>query len=217
MTNINKQKIFTLLAFALVGFVLMQVPFTALVGAGAHFTLFDFFAPIVGAFLGSVPGLLAVLGIQLVNWAIHGFDLNIATLLRFLPILAATFYFTKKSIWQIIIPVLAIVAFLAHPQGRAAFLFTLYWLIPIAMYFLRDRFVFARALGATFSAHAVGGALWIWAFNTPATVWLGIIMPLVWKERGLMAVGITLSFYAFKWLLTRAPVRAALHLPALQA
>ena len=87
----------------------------------------------------------------------------------------------------------AIVAFIAHPIGRDVWYFTLFWTIPIIAYFLRDRFLLARALGSTFTAHAVGGALWIWTFSLPASVWEALI-PVVATERLLFAFGITGSF-----------------------
>jgi hypothetical protein len=58
---------------------------------------------------------------------------------------------------------------------------------------LRDRFLLARALGATFSAHAVGGAAWIWTFSLPAAVWNSLI-PVVVAERLLFALGIAASY-----------------------
>src|SRR3989338_1522288 len=203
MSKLNWQKITIVSLFVILGFVLMQIPFTALVGADARFTLFDFFGPIVGGFLGSVWGMCTVLAMQLINWAWHGFNTDIATLIRFFPMLFATLYFAKKSKFMLAVPVIAMIAFWAHPEGRQAWYFAFYWLIPIAMYFLRDKFTFARALGTTFTAHAVGGALWAWAFNMKAALWISLI-PIVWKERGLMALGMTLTYLAFnalfKWL-----------------
>lgn len=195
----TRSKVIVTGLFVMLGFLLMQVPFTKLTGANVKFSLFDFFGPIAGAFLGSIPGMLTVLGMQLVNWAWHGFAMDTGTIIRFFPMLAATLYFSKKSRWFLVIPVAAIGAFLAHPEGRAAAPFTLYWLIPIVAYFGYDKFVLARALGATFTAHAVGGTLWIWAFNMKAAAWIGLI-PVVWKERGLMALGIVLTYLAFKRL-----------------
>jgi hypothetical protein len=99
------------------------------------------------------------------------------------------------------VPVIAMIGFWAHPEGLKAWYYALYWLIPIAMYFLRDNFIFARALGTTFIAHAVGSVLWIWVFNMKAAIWISLI-PVVWKERGLMALGITLTFIIFNYLLS---------------
>lgn len=58
-----------------------------------------------------------------------------------------------------------------------------------------------KSLGATFTAHGVGGAAWIWAFNLPATVWQGLI-PVVISERLLFAAGIAATFVLTKKILT---------------
>jgi hypothetical protein len=197
-------KILLIVAFIAIGFGLMQVPFTKLVGAvgiesDVKFSLFDFYGPIIGGFLGSVWGLLTVFAMQLVNWAYQGFAVDTATIIRFFPMLFAVLYFVKKSRSVLLVPVLAMLVFWAHPEGQKAWYFALYWLIPIACYFFYNKWTFARALGSTFTQHAVGGALWIWAFDTPAAVWTGIIFPLVWKERLLMALGITLTYLVFNW------------------
>ena len=107
--------------------------------------------------------------------------------------LFAVLYFSRKEKINLIVPALAIVAFIAHPIGRTVWYFSLFWLIPIAAHFFRGQFLFARALGATFTAHAVGGALWIWVFALPAPVWNSLI-PVVIAERLLFALGISGSF-----------------------
>ncbi len=215
MKKETKQKLILGTAFVVLGFLAMQIPFTQLMGANIKFSLFDFFGPIVGGFLGSIPAMITVLIMQLANWAWQGFHTDVATLIRFLPMLAAVLYFSKKSKWTLLIPMAAIIAFWAHPEGRAAWYFALYWLIPIAMYFLHGKFIFARALGTTFTAHAVGGALWIWALHMKAAIWISLI-PVVWKERGLMALGITLTYLLFKAVLEYSTRKSWLHLPALK-
>jgi hypothetical protein len=125
---------------------------------------------------------------------------DIGTIIRFLPMLFAVLYFARKDKFNLIIPVIAIIAFISHPIGLTVWYYALFWTIPIVAYFLRDRFIFARALGATFTAHAVGGALWIWAFALPAPVWISLI-PIVAMERMLFALGICVSFVAVNNLL----------------
>jgi len=198
MTQNNKKILFITL-FAAVGFGLMQIPFTTIIGSNLKFSLFDFYGPIAAGFIGSTWGVATVLIMQLANWAIHGFSLETATLIRFLPMIFAALYFAKKSPFNLAVPMIAMMAFWLNPEGQKAWYYALYWLIPMAMYFLRDRFIFARALGTTFTAHAVGGALWVWLLPMPAAVWTSLI-PVVWKERGLMAIGITLTFVAFNYL-----------------
>ncbi len=201
MFSPKHKKIVFILLFVALGFLAMQFKFTQIIGSSLKFSLFDFYGPIVGGFLGSFIGMITVLAMQVVNWAWQGFATDAATAIRFFPMLFAVLYFSKKSKLTLIAPVIAMFGFWAHPEGLKAWYYALYWLIPVAMYFLHDKFIFARALGTTFTAHAVGSVLWIWIFNMKAAVWISLI-PVVWKERGLMALGITLTFIIFNYLLS---------------
>jgi len=178
----------------------MQIPFTQIIGSDLKFSLFDFYGPIVGSFIGSIFGLAAILVMQLVNWGVHGFDLGVGTIIRFFPMLFAVLYFTKKLRWTLLVPTLAMFAFWVHPEGRQAWYYALYWLIPLIAYLGYERFTILRALGATFTAHAVGSVFFLYTLNLPASVWIELI-PTVWKERGLMTLGITLTFWVTSWLL----------------
>lgn len=191
---ITKKNLLFIAIFAIVGFIALQIPVAQLEGSKAKFTVYDTFAPIAGSFIGSIPGVIAVFLMQLFNFLVHGAHIEDAgTIIRFFPMLFAVLYFAKKGKFNLVIPVIAIAAFIAHPIGREVWYFTLFWTIPIIAYFLCDRFLFARALGSTFTAHAVGGALWIWTFSLPATVWNALI-PVVIAERLLFALGISGSF-----------------------
>lgn len=190
----------------------MQVPFSNILGSQIKFNLFDFYGPIAGAFMGSIWGLLLVAAMQFCNWAFHGFSTDTATLIRFLPMLLSVLYFARKTPFILLVPGAAMIAFWIHPEGRQAWYYAFYWLIPFAMYFLRDKFLFSRALGTTFTAHCVGSVLFLYAFNLKAVVWTGLI-PIVWMERGLMAIGITLTYMAFNFLLAVLINKARIELP----
>ncbi|MBI4268489.1 hypothetical protein HY627_01485 [Candidatus Uhrbacteria bacterium] len=190
----QKHAIFIVL-FAALGFGALQIPLAHLAGSKTAFTLFDAFAPVTGALLGMWTGIIAVAAMQIANFIVHGSTvLDAGTIIRFFPMLFAVAVFSKKSRLNLIVPFLAIAAFLAHPIGRMVWYFSLFWTIPLIAHHFRDRFLFARALGATFTAHAVGGALWIWAFALPASVWKSLI-PVVITERSVFAVGICASYY----------------------
>jgi hypothetical protein len=193
---LTKRNLLFIAIFGIVGFIALQIPVAQLEGSKVKFTIYDAFAPLAGAFIGSIPGVAAVLLMQLVNFLVHGAHVqDIGTIIRFFPMLFAVLYFARKSRLNLIVPMLAIAAFVAHPIGREVWYFSLFWTIPLIAYFFRDRFLMARALGATFSAHAVGGAAWIWAFSLPAAVWDSLI-PVVAAERFLFAIGIALSYIA---------------------
>ena len=197
----TRRTVLFIVVFAVVGFAALQIPVTQLEGSKVKFTVFDAFGPLAGAFIGSIPGVVAVLLMQLSNFLLHGAHIQDAgTIIRFFPMLFAVLYFAKKGRLNLAIPLVAIAAFVAHPIGREVWYYSLFWTIPILCYFLRDRFLLARALGATFTAHAVGGAAWIWAFSLPATVWNSLI-PVVIMERLLFALGIAASYVLLNNLL----------------
>lgn len=195
-----------LFLFTIVGYIGLQIPFTKLAGSNVSFTLFDFFAPIAGAFLGPLLGIASVLTVQIANIAVHQTPLTTGAIIRLFPTLFAVYYFAVlsrkngKREWPIlVVPFLAILAFLAHPIGRTVWYYSLFWFIPALAYFKKD-WLLARSLGATFAAHAVGGAAWIWAFNLPASVWQNLI-PIVIQERLVFALGISASYLIIKQVL----------------
>lgn len=192
--HFTKRNFLFIAIFAFVGFIALQIPVAQLEGSKVRFTVYDAFAPIAGAFIGSIPGVMAVFLMQFLNFLVHGAHIEDAgTIIRFFPMLFATLYFAKKGRFNLIVPTIAILVFVAHPVGRNVWYFSLFWIIPIVAYFFRDRSLLARALGSTFTAHAVGGALWIWTFPLPASVWNSLI-PVVAAERLSFALGITVSF-----------------------
>lgn len=191
---ITRKNLLFIAVFLILGFIALQIPVAQLMGSKVKFTVYDAFAPVAGSFIGSIPGMIAVFLVQFSNFLAHGAQIeDVGTIIRFFPMLFAVLYFAKKRRVNLIIPLLAISAFIAHPIGRTVWYFSLFWLIPIAAHFFRDRFLIARALGATFTAHAVGGALWIWAFALPASVWNSLISVVI-AERLLFALGISISF-----------------------
>lgn len=202
MTSTQK-KLFFLALFTLIGFASLQIPFNKLAGSNVSFTLFDFFAPIAGAFLGPFFGIISVLSVEIGNMLIKQTPWTQGSIIRLFPILFATFYFAainkKQGKWILVVPALAILTFLAHPQGRLVPHYTLFWVIPFIAFRFRKN-LFMKSLGATFTAHSVGGAAWIWAFNLKAQVWQGLI-PVVISERLLFATGIAVSFLAIKYTL----------------
>jgi len=212
----KKRIIFVAIFIALV-FVGKKINFSPLVGAeNQFFTLFQFFGPIAGAFLGSVFGVIAVLFAQLIDFVIVGKEVSLINLLRLTPMLFAAYYFgSKKKSLSIIVPLIAIALFVLHPVGRQVWFFSLFWTIPIIARLLPDKYAFGvplRSLGATFTAHAVGGSLWIWTVPMAAGQWVGLI-PVVIYERILFAAGIGISYVAFNVLLDKVLVKFNFKVP----
>ena len=193
----KQQKFFFVAVFAVLGLIALQIPVAKLAGSKTAFTLFDMFGPIAGGFLGSALGIIAVALMQVANFLLHGAQaVDAGTFIRMVPMLFATLYFAKRRTINWIIPILAIISFLSDPIGRSAWYYSLFWLIPMICYFFQERSLIARSLGATFMAHAVGGAIWIHTFHLSKAVWTGLI-PVVIAERLLFAAGIAVMYVLF--------------------
>lgn len=203
--NKLQKKLFFLGLFTLLGFASLQVPFNKLMGSNVSFTLFDFFAPIAGAFLGPIYGIISVFSVMVTNNLIKDVPWTTGAIIRLFPTLFAVYYFSmigkKGGKWILAVPIMAILIFLAHPNGRQVPYYPLmFWLIPLVVYKFRNN-LYLKSLGATFTAHSVGGAAWIWAFNLKASLWQALI-PVVISERLLFAAGIAISFILVKHTIT---------------
>lgn len=202
----QRSKFVFLILFSVIGFITLQVPFTKLVGSNASFTLFDFAGPIAGAFLGPWLGIISVLAVEVINYAVKQTPLATGSIIRLFPMLFAVWYFGTMSSKKVgnklilTVPLLAIIIFIVHPIGRVVWYYSLFWFIPLIAYFKKD-ILLIRSLGSTFTAHAVGGAAWIWAFNLPASVWQGLI-PIVIQERLIFALGISASYLLMRYVLS---------------
>lgn len=195
----KKNNLIFIAVFTILGLIALQIPFTNLLGSNVKFTFFDFFAPTAGAFLGTLPGVISVFLMQGINYLVHGSKFDIGGIIRLFPTLFAVAYFAKKRTFNVIVPILCMIAFNLNPIGRSAWQYSMFWFIPIAAHLFRKN-LFARSLGATFTAHAVGGALWVWTFGLTKTIWLALI-PQVILERTLMAGGIAISYVVLTNLL----------------
>jgi hypothetical protein len=201
MENKTLRGIVFLMMFAALAYVALQIPVFSLQGeAGKSFTLFEFFGPIAGAFIG-IGGVAAIGIAKLLNAFITGSPLTLMDLAKLTPMMFAAYYFWKSSSrgasdrLGIIVPAAAMLAFWLHPVGQQAWAYALYWAIPIIAKFLPERLML-RSLGATLSAHAVGSVLFLYTIETAPALWFALI-PVVAVERGLFALGISASHIVF--------------------
>ncbi|MEM4554631.1 MAG: hypothetical protein QXT25_02165 [Candidatus Anstonellaceae archaeon] len=192
--------------FTLLSVVASSINFSQVLGGPSNqtFTFFQFIGPIAGGFLGAGVGVLSVILTQLTSFILLGKSLEVINVLRFLPMAFAAFYFAKYSkgkLVQGIVPLLCMAAFMAHPVGLQAWVYSLYWMIPAIVLLLPEN-LFARSLGATFTAHSIGSIIWLYSFPSTPQFWIGLI-PVVAFERLLFASGIAASFVAFSTALAR--------------
>jgi len=193
--NHRKSKIILIVLSLVLGLAALQVPLTHLAGSKISFSLFDSFAPALGGIVGTLGGAIVVLAVEVANLVIHGAaPLGWIGLVHLLPPVAATIYFSQKSRFNYFVPVAAILVFITSPTGHQVWYYSLYWLIPAVANFWHRK-LWARSLGASFFAHAAGGAFWVYLVPLPKAVWVGLI-PIVAGERLLFAAGIAVSSFA---------------------
>jgi hypothetical protein len=121
---------------------------------------------------GFVYGMRSSLGLSLV-YHIPGFC-------------AAGYWISRHWLVRVWLPVICMIAFMAHPVGFQACFYSWYWLVPVVLYVVKATGIFWQALGSTFIAHAVGSVIWIYVKPMTPQVWLSLI-PVVAVERLLFA------------------------------
>ena len=198
---LNKKRIVFLFVFFALVLIGKKINFSAVVGADSQFfTLFQLFGPLAGGFLGPLFGGVTVLLAQVGDFLLVGKEWTWINLLRLLPMLFAAYYFgSKKRYVGVVVPLVCMALFIAHPVGRTAWIFSLYWLIPVLGVVLPKKVpgrLFFRSFGATFTAHAVGSTIWLYTVPMGASVWMGLI-PIVAFERLIFGLGIACSYVVF--------------------
>jgi len=115
-------------------------------------------------------------------------------------ILAAIYFGLKGKKMAVVFPV-CMILFLIHPIGRQAWLYPMLWIIPLMATFAKKRLIL-NSLGATFTAHAVGSTIFLYAFGLTPQIWLGLI-PVVLIERGVFAIGIWAGYLVVNTVLDK--------------
>jgi len=202
--ELNSRKIAFILIFAALALVLHQFNFSEIVGAvlkpQPYFTYIQFIGPIAGGILGAAGGVFAVLLVAASSFLLTGQALSLPVVVSAVTLSFAAIYFGTKRKEAAIVPLLCMAAFWLHPEGIQAWYYALFWLIPLAASFYKQN-IFARSLGATFSAHSIGSVAYLYAFNIPAIEWAGLML-VTPVERLLFAGGITVFYYAVNTMLT---------------
>lgn len=168
---------------------------------GSHHAFFSgisVVAPLAGAFAG-ISGSFVAFGISiLIGFIFYGFS-SLSFLAFYVPGLCASLYWASPSkMVRVILPVLCMLLFWSHPVGGQAFIYALYWCIPIILYFVRPKLIFLEALGSTFVAHAVGSVIWLYTVPMTSAHWISL-MPIVMIERMLFASGMVIAHTVISW------------------
>lgn len=157
------------------------------------------FMPLTGAF-GGLMTTATVIGISTLAKVIFGVSYAPYFITYHIPSFIASAYWAYDH-WfvRVVVPVLCMMLFIAHPVGLSAFPYALYWVIPVALYLFNIRTIFASSLGSTMIAHAVGSVIWLYTVPMTAEQWYSLI-PVVALERLLFALGMTAAYYALSGL-----------------
>ncbi|MCX5925238.1 MAG: hypothetical protein NT124_02985 [Candidatus Dependentiae bacterium] len=160
---------------------------------GSFFTFFSIkncIVPLSGAF-GGILGSFILCLFRLVIGASGTGICSLKIVALYVPGLFGSLYWASKSaIIRVLLPATCMALFLIHPIGAAAYAYSFFWLIPIALYFIPNKTIFFESLGSTYTVHAVGSVIWLYTVGMTPTAWLGLI-PLVFIERTLFAIGMT--------------------------
>jgi uncharacterized membrane protein len=105
----------------------------------------------------------------------------------------ALFWAGSRLVFGCLLPLGCMALFIAHPEGGAAWVYSLYWLIPVTLFLSGRRHIFTDALSCIFVMHAVGSVIWLYMAYIPATVWLALI-PVVAVERFLLACAMASAY-----------------------
>ncbi len=168
----------------------------------AHFSAVSIATPLVGLFSGTI-GCLILLVIKMILGLSYNPLYSLHILAFYVPGFCASLYLASShAMIRLILPIACMILFVVHPVGHAAFVYSLYWLIPVALYFVPKKSLFLQALGSTFVAHAVGSVIWLYTVPMAPALWIGLI-PIVIVERLLFASGIVVAYTVFNSLTNR--------------
>lgn len=151
--------------------------------------------PVAGSFVGAFGSSLIV-ATALVVRLLLGSSFSLHFLAYYIPGLFSAYYWSSQSaLIRVATPALCMIAFCLHPTGSAAWMYSLYWLIPVALYLKKDNSVLTTALGSTFVAHAVGSVIWLYSVPMAPSAWMALI-PMVALERSIFTLGMVGLHYA---------------------
>ncbi|HXW85836.1 MAG TPA: hypothetical protein VEK38_00690 [Candidatus Bathyarchaeia archaeon] len=179
-----------------ISYFMALVKVSAVIGSGKFcFSLIHAFIPLIGIFAGLGTTLFYMITKMVLHYGI--FDMFSCAWLAFCGFasLCASLYWTHPTIMtRCMMPLLCIILFVLHPVGGAAWLYSCYWLIPIAIYWTEKKSVFLDCIATTFIQHAVGSVLMVYGGSLSAAVWLSLI-PFVICERLLLAFAMMGMYY----------------------
>lgn len=98
-------------------------------------------------------------------------------------------YKAPNLLVSVIIPLVSILLFIAHPLGFYAWPYAMYWFLPILIFLSKKESIFLKSLSSVFVAHAVGSIIFLHTHEMSPDSWIAL-MPVVAFERMIMAISL---------------------------
>lgn len=166
----------------------------------AFFSISSMLLPLSGAF-GGILGSSLLFGVGLLLRIFTGSVLSFKILAYHIPGYFASAYWARPTkLLSVMLPLLCMALFIAHPVGFAVAPYTFYWFIPILLGFVTRKSIFMHSISSTFIAHAVGSVIWLYATPMTPEFWYALI-PMVAVERLVMAIGMAFAHRVFTYML----------------
>lgn len=147
--------------------------------------------PLAGAF-GGISGSLGMLGMGVLIRCVFFGSMPLLFLAYHIPGFFASLYWAHDSkILRMLPAILCLILFIAHPVGMQSAWYSLFWIIPVGASFYSG--LFFTALGSSFTAHAVGTLVWLYAGQLTAADFI-LLAPVVIIERVMIAVSMMLAY-----------------------
>ena len=196
MKNKKLAKILTGIVFLIVLLISFKIEVFQIVGEKKAFTLHNLIAPASFSFLNPYIAIFAVIIEKFLEGS------SFVGFLFAIPTLAAMFsfrYVEKKPVYGMLIPGLAILLFLVHPEVGFKSWYFMLWVIPlVASKFSKN--LFAKSITSTFNAHAAGSIIFLYFVNSLNPLIWNMLIPFVIIERIVFSAGISTSYIVFKAL-----------------
>lgn len=162
------------------------------------FSIRNSIIPLAGAFGGMGGGMFLCLLRLLVSGSFK--SLSLSTLALYVPGLFGGFYWAVRSpLMRAGVPLVCMVLFCSHPVGSQAWGYSLFWLIPLLLNSVRHNSIVLESFGSTYTVHAVGSIMWLYANPMAPAVWWALI-PVVLVERTFFAFTMTAFYYGFSFV-----------------
>lgn len=159
--------------------------------------------PLAGAF-GGISGSLSMLGMGLIMRCLFFGAMPLVFLAYHLPGFFASLYWANDSkIMRSIPAILCIGLFLVHPIGAQFAWYSLFWLIPVIASFYSG--LFFKALGSSFTAHAVGTLVWLYA-GQMAPGDFALLVPVVIVERLMITVAMVMAYKCIEFVYSKISI-----------